>query len=268
MKKMSIILSLCIALFLTGCAVTETATDASTKDNSLTKSEAIVTLAKPVALQIAKQRIINLGSAFNEGVIEGDVELLNIAFTKDVEIHYSVEGGAWKTVKAGFVKMKDTTSEIWHFNFKAFTVPNTGLWTSAACEFAIKYTVGGKTYWDNNNGSNYKISTSGSNPTYSEVILGTLNVKLYEANAYKNQWPAYANSLNYSVVIKNLNFTKKVTLVCSTDNWTTTYTQPLSFSKSLTGSDELWTINSLLALDITSLQFAIAYDVNGVTYWA
>ena len=87
----------------------------------------------------------------------GYIDVRNLSYNKNIEIIYSTDN--WKTVKTvnasyvseysfGYTTIKSPNAvgtERWRYNF-----PESG-----AKYFAIKYTVNGTTYWDNNFGANY-----------------------------------------------------------------------------------------------------------------
>jgi len=271
MKKNIVLISVFAAMMLIGCSVTEKdlsgTSNVSGNSIDFEKTLSTVTSQQPVKLSFAKQRIVNLGSAYIAGVIQGEIEIANLAYSKNVEVHYSIDGGVWKTVICSYDRTLVNGIEIWKMNIDCFLMPNKAQLKSIACQFAIKYTVNGKTYWDNNNGANYKISTEGTNIQYPTEILGTSNVLLKSAEGIKNSWPAYANSLNYAVLVKNLAYSKKVSIVYTTDNWKTTYVTPLSYGSTTSSGNEIWLLSTLIALDVQNITFCVSYDVNGVTYW-
>uniref|UniRef100_A0A3B4AP37 CBM21 domain-containing protein n=1 Tax=Periophthalmus magnuspinnatus TaxID=409849 RepID=A0A3B4AP37_9GOBI len=94
--------------------------------------------------------------------ITGTICVLNLAFEKHVSVHYSFtnwrthtnttaswvsSGGNWDASAPGI--------DIFRFRLP---VPPFILEPGAILEFAICYAVNGISYWDNNNGQNYKLS--------------------------------------------------------------------------------------------------------------
>lgn len=98
----------------------------------------------------------------SEQGITGTLQVLNLAYEKEVRVHYSFTN--WRTHSAsaaswvsrgphGEYNAHDT--DIFRFRLP---VPPFILQPGAALEFAICYRVRGCEYWDNNNGNNYKLS--------------------------------------------------------------------------------------------------------------
>lgn len=91
--------------------------------------------------------------------ITGTVQVLNLAFEKQVSVRYSFTD--WKSsaeCKACWVSTvhrDDVQSDVFHFRLP---VPPFILKPGASLEFAICYHVLGSEYWDNNDGHNYKLA--------------------------------------------------------------------------------------------------------------
>ncbi|XP_072308915.1 protein phosphatase 1 regulatory subunit 3D-like [Eucyclogobius newberryi] len=94
--------------------------------------------------------------------IAGTICVLNLAFDKHVSIHYSFTN--WRThtnTTASWVSSGDgwdanaPGTDVFQYRLP---VPPFILEPGAVLEFAICYTVNGISYWDNNNGQNYKLS--------------------------------------------------------------------------------------------------------------
>lgn len=94
--------------------------------------------------------------------ITGTIQVLNLAFEKEVTVHYSFTN--WRThtdttaswVSSGHSGGPDAPqTDVFHFRLP---IPPFILQPGAILEFAICYCVKGSTYWDNNNGRNYTLS--------------------------------------------------------------------------------------------------------------
>src|SRR5215207_3959605 len=69
----------------------------------------------------------------------------NIAFAKEVSVHYTPNGVTWKDYLLKFSS---------HFgDYDLFN----GTMKEQVSRFAIRYTAGGGTYWDNYSGQDYKV---------------------------------------------------------------------------------------------------------------
>lgn len=98
----------------------------------------------------------------SEQGITGTIQVLNLAFEKEVTVHYSFTN--WRTlteitaswVSSGYQAECDTP-ETDTFRFR-LPVPPFILQPGATLEFAICYHVNGCNYWDNNNSRNYQMS--------------------------------------------------------------------------------------------------------------
>ncbi|XP_074499070.1 protein phosphatase 1, regulatory subunit 3Db [Sebastes fasciatus] len=95
----------------------------------------------------------------SEQGITGTIQVLNLAYEKEVTVHYSFTN--WRThtetaaswMSGGYRDAPQT--DLFRFRLP---VPPFILQPGAVLEFAICYHVKGSNYWDNNNGRNYKLS--------------------------------------------------------------------------------------------------------------
>ena len=95
--------------------------------------------------------------------ITGSIQVLNLAYEKEVTVHYSFTN--WRThteASACWVSSANPggehgAPEADTFRFR-LPVPPFILQPGAVLEFAVRYHVRGSDYWDNNNGRNYKLS--------------------------------------------------------------------------------------------------------------
>ena len=164
------------------------------------------------------------------------IKVLNKAYDKDVVVHYTTgdSNGIWYDAPATYVTSLDSNYDIFRVRVSGF----------GGIEYALKYTVNGQTYWDNNNGNNY---------TGSDYIG--------EAPMYVVQSP-YNNDF-VSVYVKNLAYDKKVTVYYTTDNWATTQSKDLSYYKTKEDGLEIWDADLTITEDT---QYYFTYTVNGQTY--
>lgn len=266
MKK-ALILSLVLAAVLTGCSVIN--------DESADDSVNPVPAASPVALVYASALQYFWSNAtypYYKGYAQGYIEVSNIAYTKQVVVRYmEKESGVWADVNATYVKSISGNKEIWTFKTpeKIFV----GRWSSAEYQFAVKYTVNGVTYWDNNDGKDYKVGTG----TYSAspaMVLGRSAVQLKTASY--SSLSTTKGLLSGMIVLKNLAYTKTVQVQFSTNNWKSSFTRNAVYGGAYVASGpnggtatglEYWNFSATNALPAgKNLKIRVKYTVNGVTY--
>jgi len=169
---------------------------------------------------------------------------------------------------------RDASSGNWSFHPCSFSrsVPgNLEVWTgsvgSPMDQFDVEYQAAGSTFWDNNNGFNYSLSTDAAQGTDG---VGTAVIN---PNVLAVEWATSGGNLAVDVLVKNVAFTKQVAIVYTTDHWATFHNAFATFSQSFPPPNsphqlnaELWTISAPLGAAATG-QFAAFYNVAGTTYW-
>ncbi|VDK88886.1 unnamed protein product [Litomosoides sigmodontis] len=86
----------------------------------------------------------------------GTINVLNIAYQKQVYVRFTIDNWRTNTETIGRYKSSDTEDgAIDKFTF-IISLP-TDFPIGATCEFCIRYMVNGTTYWDNSQGANYII---------------------------------------------------------------------------------------------------------------
>lgn len=167
------------------------------------------------------------------------------ASTKEVYLHHTqYSDNDWKDTKAEFYKKIDSNTEIWRATIGVY---------ESCLKYAIKYIGDGNIYWDNNNGNNY---------TYNNV-LGTANVK---SSRLCN---VGISGALVRVKVKNLGYEKKVKIVYTLDNWNSKKEASLSYSSSISGTnEEEWSTNLQIEDgNFNQIKFCISYEVNNNVYW-
>ena len=206
----------------------------------------------PVNLIYAKPAYTSTGTGAT-----GYVEIENIAYDKKVTIHYSFDGKEWDDCDAEYYKPTWGNYEAWKFETTGETPGYRG---TVTVQFAIKYEVNGQTYWDNNNGQNYSVSSGyyvGTN--YDFGVGGIAN-----GSAYK--YSSSSDTVHGSLQLKNLGYEKDVKEIYTTDNWATTKEVSAKYSdKSKTNdSVEIWYYD--YQTNANNIQYKLSYTVNGTTY--
>jgi hypothetical protein len=203
-------------------------------------------------------------------------EVKNLAFSKKVVVSHEMQDGSWKDFPLSYVSSTVDNTEIWGGNFTINTYDQVDPLLLFADEFVIRYEVNGQKYWDNNNKSNYKMGVLEGTFLRSDlnVFVDTDYNKIY--NSY---YTSGNNAFTVDADVRNLNPTKDVNLVYTSDNWVTTNTVPLRFNRTITvGAQqflyspnrfgiERWSANIQLPSTINKIEYAISYKANGKTYW-
>lgn len=111
---------------------------------------------------LSRQRVCLEQILCSEQGITGIIQVLNLAYEKKVTVHYSFTNWRISTettacwVSSGNPATPEAPeTDIFRFRLP---VPPFILEPGSVLEFAICYDVKGSSYWDNNNGQNYKLS--------------------------------------------------------------------------------------------------------------
>jgi hypothetical protein len=96
--------------------------------------------------------------------LNGKILLQNISYVKHVDVVFQTSSDTeWYTIPADFSSMDEKNNEeIWIFKSRSLSSLLTG-----KTQFAIRYEVDGKTFWDNNCNQNYTLDAR--NHTTSET---------------------------------------------------------------------------------------------------
>ena len=205
------------------------------------------------------------------------VEVKNLSYNKIVVISHKMADGSWKDFSLKYITSTNNNTEIWGADITINNSYYVGDTPSLlfANEFVIRYEVNGQKYWDNNGNKNFKMGILEG--TYLRPDLN-LSVDTLYSTIY-NQYSATSNTFAVSVDIRNLNPSKQVTVVYTTDNWNTTKRASLSYIQWLTVGArqvlispniygiERWETSFDIPLTVNTIQYAVVYKVNGIEYW-
>ncbi|MOA00074.1 putative phosphatase regulatory subunit [compost metagenome] len=102
---------------------------------------------------LGKANVLRAYDDLLNDTFSGGVYVKNITPTKTVKIVYTTDN--WATTNEGYATYTAmannfNSAEIWTFNFSV-----TG---ATEVKYAISYSTGGSTYWDNNYGNNYTVN--------------------------------------------------------------------------------------------------------------
>ncbi|HEX3017561.1 MAG TPA: hypothetical protein VHP31_06885 [Caproicibacter sp.] len=221
-RAVSFILTLCIMISCALC-FPFTKASASTAPN----------------VQLYYAQLSGPGEAAYDGYT-GYVAIKNLAYEKNVTIHYTNNGSDWHDAAASYVKAdpNDPDYEIWQFSF---------LMPGSPLTFAVEYQVNGQTYWDNNDGNNYYVSSA------DPIVLGKCALKTTRVFAPENQ----------AIYLKNLAYEKDVKVRWTTDNGASYQEVNATYDSTLPNGVEKWDIPSSIP---NGANFVVSYTANGITY--
>jgi len=215
----------------------------------------------PVEMMFARGDVYGSGAFPAYASIYGYIEVENIAYSKNVTVHYSLDDKTWKDAPASYYKSAANNKEIW-----SFSIQDKEFSTTSDCTFAVKYEVDGKTYWDNNNGQNYKLKvwlwSFGEN-----YAVGNVGIKVDSSSSNYAPFVSSDNVFSGPVMVKNLAYQKEVRVRYTTDNWESFTEIPANYESTISNGLEEWTFNTTLPADWSTLEYAVSYRVNGLTYW-
>jgi hypothetical protein len=255
-------------IFLAGCS------ELATPELALSLEGQGRGLENGIELVSASSRKVNLGHAALVGVVEGTVEVLNYSYDKDVVIYYNYEGTEWQEANCYYQETLPGGTELWGFALSLYDIPFTYEPEAVNVQFALRMDANGQSYWDNNDGADYMVSIEGSDQLFTDVALGSKAVEVSHAH-FGSVYPA-GNVLTVEVNLLNLAYQKDVAIVWTKDDWATVNTAPMRYTETAFNGQEIWMGAPLVdpyirgAANQTSsesVEFCIAYTVNGVTYW-
>ncbi|GAA5174029.1 carbohydrate-binding protein [Niveibacterium umoris] len=195
----------------------------------------------------------------------------NLAYAKQVYAHLKKPDGSWIDVPLAYSRPADNGNEVWAGNFNDSDA--TGLtYQSWDLEFALRYKVNGIEYWDNNGGQNYKQAKDSGSLMPSTVLFD----RFVDTG---NPVTVYGTRYYGSVSLKDIGSNKQVEIRYTTDGWKTTRSAWAvwnggfwrSYYSSATNPNqygvEEWAYGLTLPAGTTRIEYAVAYTVNGTTYW-
>jgi hypothetical protein len=210
-----------------------------------------------------------------------EVRVANLAYAKTVAIVYRDSDGVWKEIPGRFSRVVDATQEVWQASTqRALNGPYASN-PPLNAQFAVKYVVGGQTYWDNNGGKNYVVNAGTGEFITKNVLVDDAYASAPYSYNYGGNTGNVPGNFNVNVFLKNLAYAKNVQVRYTYDNWRTTLTGNASYqySRFLGYSNvnypnangvEFWSfgVNGGPAQNTTATQvkFFVTYTVNGVTH--
>ena len=191
-----------------------------------------------VSLYFAELTFSKYGMSTRDIYVKTDGNSSNQAVT----VHYHYYMNSWVDEEAELFTTLSDGSKIWKASIRSY-----------ATEYAIKYEANGHTYWDNNNGNNYK-----------QDVLGTAPVTVE-----RSWYPYYNGSNTLRVALQNYAYQKNVFVRYTNDGWNTYTDAPLSYYETNENGTETWTGSVVrTAEDWHDFEYCVCYQVNGQEYWA
>jgi hypothetical protein len=158
-----------------------------------------------VRLKLARREFFS-GGGFSGTFTPVSARVRNLAFTKDVAVHYTPDGVTWKDAPLGFTAASGT--------YDLFN----GEVNEQVTQFVIRCTMDGVTSYDNNAGADYRFGST----------LATVggNVALHKATARRGTQGGGGFTFTTSwiegqILVNNLSFAKEVGVRYSTDGGAT-----------------------------------------------
>ncbi|MCM0084414.1 CBM21 domain-containing protein [Geomonas sp. Red32] len=198
----------------------------------------------------------------NNTIVAAKVE--NLAFAKDVALHYQQQNGTWSEVPLTWQK---------NFNdYDNFILNDDQIYIK---RFALRYSVDGVTFWDNNGGADYRFDEIHPNTVGGNVVLNLATAhRGTEAGGgfvFTTSW------VDGEIYLNNLSFNKKAGIRLTANDWGSFEDTFASFAETVPVAEgisevEVWKFKSPeLNLDESTpgFKFAIFYtDLDsGETFW-
>lgn len=191
-------------------------------------------------------------------ITKASAKVANIAFQKDVALHYRQSDGTWSERGLG-----------WLDNFGDYDLFGGNFSDIVTSEFVVRYFVDGQTYWDNNGLANYHVGNVKPN------VVGALAVILNRATARRGSEAGGGFVFDTSwtegeIYVQNQSFNKRVGIRLTANDWMSFHDSDASFSGTVsvaTGiSDvEIWKFKTPeLNLDESTVRFRFAVYYNNL----
>jgi hypothetical protein len=162
---------------------------------------------EPSRLKYVKSETFSPGGGIT-GVIATTIsaKVKNLGFAKEVAVRYREPGGNWSERSLG-----------WEENFSDYDLFSLNDNSVLLTEFALRYTVNGQTFWDNNSGGNYRLDTLHPNTAGGNVALNLATARQgTEAGGgfvFTTSW------VEGEIYVNNLSYNKQVGIRLSSNGW-------------------------------------------------
>lgn len=163
-----------------------------------------------VRLKLARMGFFS-GGGFSGSFVPISVKVKNIAFSKDVTIHYTTDGTNWKDASLAFST---------HFDdYDIFG----GSVNEQITQFVLRYAANGQLFWDNNEGHNYHFSPNLA------IVGGNIALNIAKARIGTQAGGGFVFTTSWlegEILVNNLSFDKQLGVRVSVDggtNWEDTF---------------------------------------------
>lgn len=178
------------------------------------------------------------------------VEVANLGYNKDVALFHKT-GSGWTEQRFDYLRSSTAQTDMFLGEFYGWDF-----------EFVIRYRVGGKEYWDNNGGRNYRLKVDLGDEQAS-VLLGADRDLVVSESANCSE----LNKVCVKALVRNRAFSKKVDFVYSNDKWATTKVAAAAYTaRPYRYGVEEWEAQ-LDAPDAASLTFAANVSMANTQSW-
>jgi Carbohydrate/starch-binding module (family 21) len=162
---------------------------------------------QPIKLKYAESSTFSPGGGVTGvNITQITAKVKNIAFAKDVALHYAQSDGIWIE-----------RALIWQETFGAYDLFGLSDNSFVMTQFVIGYSVDGQTYWDNNDGANYHLDEIRPNALGGNVILNKATAR---RGAQAGGGFVFTTSwVEGEIFVKNLSFNKRVGIRLSANGW-------------------------------------------------
>jgi hypothetical protein len=220
---------------------------------------------QPVRLKYAESDNFSPGGGLT-GVNNTDItaKVRNIAFAKDVAIHYAQPDGTW-------VERPLT----WQKNYGSYDVFSRSDNTFVTTRFVIRYSVDGQTFWDNDDGADYHVDEGRPNTVGRNVMLNKATAR--RGSQAGGGFVFTTSWVEGEILVKNLSFNKRVGIRLSANGWASFQDTDASFNGNVSVAEglsqvEVWKFKTPeLNLDESrpDFQFAVFYNNldTGAWFW-
>ncbi len=207
-----------------------------------------------------------ISGCYGESRIVGSLEAQNLDFEKNIRIvYFDYYRQEWRSSPAIFSKSIPQNKELWTFNVLA-----------SVTEFALSYTVKGRTFWDNNHQQNYPGAHYGFNARLEEVpvFFGPEMQWKYvsvDGQTWASGYDAVENHFVGSVWIKNPNPNSIVEIVYTDDAWITVKKVPalpvLGYSYQDGTEMRSFRAPTSVGINPKNIEFAVRYQRDQQSFW-